>query len=229
MHKVGHRGAPQEFPGNTMQGFERAVELGCTMVECDVRLSKDGHLALAHDDYVVDVQNIRYAIADHSMNFLDSLDLGAHEGVPTLEQLVSWAQGKCAIMADMKCSGGDVEAAVAKALSPLTIDMKIVPGANRYSRQCFREVDPSLPLSFSTDTLDRCCRDEELPSFLANLDTIAVTWHYRLLTPARIAHLKFANLKVFAWTVDDIETMHRLQESGVDGIISNRADLLATL
>ncbi len=229
MHKVGHRGTPLEFPANTMCGFARAVELGCTMVECDVRLSLDGRLALVHDDHVIDKNDISYLVAEYPMSFLAALDLGAGEGVPTLEQLAVWSVGKCAVMADMKCSGGDAERSVTEALYPLSVDQKIVPGADFNSRECFREADPLLPLSFSTDKLDNISTEEDFSVFVANLDTCAVTWHYSLLTPSKIDILKAAHLQVYAWTVDSFAEMRRLQDDGVDGIISNRADLLRIL
>ena len=61
------------------------------------------------------------------------------------------------------------------------------------------------------------------------IDTDAVTFAYPLLTGERVASLHGRGLRVFAWTVDDLPTMRSLLEMGVDGLISNRADLLAAL
>src|SRR5699024_9339752 len=47
---VGHRGAKDEAPENTVPGFEQAVESGVDMVEVDVQLSADGVPFLFHDD-----------------------------------------------------------------------------------------------------------------------------------------------------------------------------------
>ncbi len=220
---------PKEFPANSMRGFARAADLGCTMVECDIRLSLDHKLVLAHDDYVIDNEGNRFDIAKTTAQKLAGLNLGAGEGVPALDDLVEWARNRCAVMADMKCSGGMTEQMTALSLGSLPQDMKIVPGADSVSRRIFREIDPLLPLSFSTDTLDGCGSSDKLSEFIASLDTAAVTWHYSLLTPERIELLKSANILVYAWTVDDYETMIALKKAGVDGIISNRADLLANL
>jgi glycerophosphoryl diester phosphodiesterase len=127
IRRVGHRGAPGEFPANTMLSFQRAHQLGCDMVECDIRLSSDGIVVLSHDPFVTDIGGNRYEIAATSAAHLGSLDLGAGEGVPGLGQLAAWAAGRCAIMADMKCEGNGVEEQVVELLAGMPNNMRIVP------------------------------------------------------------------------------------------------------
>lgn len=229
-HRVGHRGAPLERPANTLKSFERAFALGCTMVECDIRVAKDGVLVLAHDESVADSAGNRYAISEHDSETLARLDLGAGEGVPTLQALVDWALGRCAVMADMKCEGDGVEERVAAILAALPPESKIVPGAGAESRAAFRHADKSLPLSLSLDaSYDALIPAENLGEQVAGLDVQAVTWQYPLLAPERITGLQAQGLQVFAWTVDDFDIQKRLRDWGVDGIISNRPDLLQQL
>lgn len=229
-HRVGHRGAPGEFPANTLRGFRRAAELGCTMVECDIRQAADGMLVLAHDKIVTDAAGRTFVVAEAESAFLHTLDLGAGEGVPTLDELVSWADGRCAVMADMKCKGGNVEEQVVRALSRLPRDGKVVPGAGEESRERFRELDPELSLSLSLGDPKMFERDDNVfANMLADLDTDAVTWIWPMLNAERVATLHRRGIFVYAWTVDDLETMRNLQSMGVDGIISNRADLLVAL
>ncbi len=232
--RVGHRGAPREFPANTMLSFKRAVKMGCDMVECDVRRAAEGVLVLAHDPTVLDARGRTYVVEEHSSGLLGALDLGAGEGVPLLTELVEWAVGRCAVMADMpygpngKCEGDGIEAAVIEALRALPREAKIVPGAGAESRLTFRSLDPDLPLSLSIDGMSPgAMSDSEFAHHLATAGTEAVTWQYPLLTAERIEALHAHGFRVFAWTVDDLETMQRLASHGVDGIISNRPELLA--
>jgi glycerophosphoryl diester phosphodiesterase len=229
--RVGHRGAPRELPANTMKGFVRAAELGCQMVECDVRRSADDVLMLAHDESVTDANGNTFGIAENEAGILRSLDLGAGEGVPTLLELTVWARkNSIAIMADMKVEGNGVEEMVAATLAGLPSALKIVPGAGAESRRRFRSADRTLPLSLSLDrSAETELSGEGLARLLATLDTEAVTWQYPLLTAERIATLQERGLRVFAWTVDETDEMNRLRADGVDGIISNRPDLLAAL
>ncbi len=196
------------------------------MVECDIRPAKDGVLVLAHDETVTNRDGNRYTITETDSEVLARLDLGAGEGVPTLQALVNWAQGRCAIMADMKCEGNGVEEQVAHILQPLSVEYKIVPGADTESRARFRAVDSSLPLSLSVPaSYESHIPTEDLGAKVVAMDVQAVTWEYPLLTLERIQQLQEAGLRVFAWTVDDPVIQQRLLAWGLDGIISNRPDL----
>jgi glycerophosphoryl diester phosphodiesterase len=46
---VAHRGASTVAPENTLEAFEKAIELGADMIELDVRRSGDGALVVSHD------------------------------------------------------------------------------------------------------------------------------------------------------------------------------------
>ncbi|MDD4573702.1 MAG: glycerophosphodiester phosphodiesterase family protein, partial [Sphaerochaeta sp.] len=50
MKVIAHRGFSGVYPENTMLAFEKAFEAGCTAIELDVHLSKDGSLVIIHDE-----------------------------------------------------------------------------------------------------------------------------------------------------------------------------------
>lgn len=235
VERCGHRGAPRVFPANTLRGFAEARRLGCTWVECDVRLSRDGALVLAHDPQVRDRDGHEWRLEDHRRDELSVLDLGAGEGVPTLEELVAWAvdDGGVGLLVDMKCSGGGVEARVAAAVAALPGDRKCVSGADRESRRAFRGADPDLPLLRTVSRGEAAPdADDAFDRMFAgwnDLDADGGSWEHGLVTPERVAALHALGGRVFAWTVDDPETMRRMAACGVDGITSNRPDLLAAL
>ena len=218
--RIGHRGAPHVAPGNTMPSFEAARVLGCDWVECDCRASSDGVIVLAHDDTVHDTHGDSYKIVEQTAADLARLDLGGGAGVPTLEELVAGAVGRVGIMADVKVDG--FEAEIGRLLSPLAAEDTVVPGAGDDGRGRFRESFPDLPLSLSVGA----GAEAELIRRWSTLDVDAVTLEHPLITPSRVADLHGRNIAVYAWTVDDLETMRALVGMGVDGVISNRADLL---
>ena len=236
--RVGHRGAPRVFPANTMKSFQAAREAGCTMVECDVRLSRDGALVLAHDPHVPNAASEKRVVTDHRLAELEAFDLGAGEGPATLEQLIDWATATgMHLMVDMKCEGGPetgpVEKRIADLLADIPRECKCVSGAGRESRRRFRQADPDLPLLLSIS------RDDTLPdteTFLSRifdaweeLDVDGASWQHPIVTAERVAILHNKGARLFAWTVDDLETMRRLLDCGVDGITSNRSDLFVEL
>ncbi len=46
---VAHRGASAELPEHTLAAYDLALKEGADGVECDVRLTRDGHLVCVHD------------------------------------------------------------------------------------------------------------------------------------------------------------------------------------
>ena len=211
--KVGHRGAPREFPANTMKSFQKAVAMGCDMIECDLQLSADSVIVLAHDSQIRDTNGVCYEINQCESEQLAKLDLGAKEGVPTFSELLDWAKNRCSIMADMKCEGGGVERKVIDSLSTLPSHQKTVPGASLKSRNLFREIDPGLPLSLSLGPPDEL-NDTQFEETLVSLDTRIITWHFSLLNEERIVRLHETGIQVFTWTVDDLDTMIRMKKYG---------------
>ncbi len=224
---VGHRGWPAMYPANTLAGFKAAWQAGCAMVECDVRMSRDGVPVLAHDEYVVDIHGSSLSVAGTTAAELGALDLGAGQGVPTLQQLVDWAACGCAVMADFKVEGGGAEEKTAAILAALPSDKKLVPGASELSRELLRKADPNLPVSLSLgrERINDLAGDR-FDELIAKLDTQAVTWQYHLLSANRVNALHVRGLTVYAWTVDDDVAIQHVAEMGVDGIISNRVDRL---
>lgn len=178
---------------------------------------------LAHDPSVTDANGRVCLVHEHSAAELASLDLGRGEGVPTLPELVEFACGRCGIMADVKCKGFERE--IGDALLPLPVADKLAPGADAPGRRRFRELHPALPISLSVGADDEALLLAEWDT----LDTDAVTLQHPLITPERVALLHERGIRVFAWTVDDLPALSRLRDMGVDGLISNRADLLAQL
>jgi glycerophosphoryl diester phosphodiesterase len=77
---VAHRGASSVAPENTLEAFEKAIELGADMVEFDVRRGGDGRLVISHDP-------------------LPAPD------VPTLDQVVELCAGRIALDVELKEAG----------------------------------------------------------------------------------------------------------------------------
>lgn len=85
----GHRGAPAEYPENTLAGFARAKELGVYGIELDVHLSKDGICVVCHDETLDRTTNATGAISDYTVAELRQVDAGNGEYVPTLAEVLA--------------------------------------------------------------------------------------------------------------------------------------------
>jgi glycerophosphoryl diester phosphodiesterase len=74
---VAHRGASFAEPEHTLAAYERAIAVGADALECDVRLSADGHLVCVHDRRVNRTSSGRGLVSTLELAQLEGLDWGA--------------------------------------------------------------------------------------------------------------------------------------------------------
>ncbi|MES4887073.1 glycerophosphodiester phosphodiesterase [Streptomyces sp. NPDC096012] len=74
---VAHRGASEDAPEHTLAAYRKAVEDGADALECDVRLTADGHLVCVHDRRVNRTSNGRGAVSALELADLAALDFGS--------------------------------------------------------------------------------------------------------------------------------------------------------
>lgn len=225
---VGHRGAPfLEPPGNTLASLRRAVEAGAQMLEVDVRRTRDDALILDHENVHL-LDGVEVPLRDRSFSQWRQHGGEWSHSLLTLEEALAFAlEAEVGLMLDFKEPGteGMIARAVRKSRFPLS--SLLVAGAGEISRRILRGLDPRIPLSLTLDS------DEAsliTPRLLLELDTEAVTWHHRLLTPQLVEILHRRDILVYAWTVDLTEDMRRMIEvCHVDGIITNSPDMLQSI
>ncbi|MEV5873956.1 glycerophosphodiester phosphodiesterase [Streptomyces sp. NPDC052101] len=74
---VAHRGASEDAPEHTLAAYKKAIEDGADALECDVRLTADGHLVCVHDRRVNRTSNGRGAVSALELADLAALDFGS--------------------------------------------------------------------------------------------------------------------------------------------------------
>ncbi|MFE9699455.1 glycerophosphodiester phosphodiesterase family protein [Streptomyces sp. NPDC006270] len=82
---IAHRGASDDAPEHTLAAYRKAIEDGADALECDVRLTADGHLVCVHDRRVNRTSNGRGAVSALELADLAALDFGSwkdHEESP---------------------------------------------------------------------------------------------------------------------------------------------------
>ena len=83
-----HRGWPDKYPENTMEGFHAVIRLGVDQIETDVHVTKDGELVLIHDDTVDRTTNGNGRVGEMTLAELKELDAGFGAKIPTLTELL---------------------------------------------------------------------------------------------------------------------------------------------
>lgn len=106
---VGHRGAMDVAPENTMPAFEAGLAGGADILELDVQLTADGQVIVFHDTDLEMKTGVSGQISDYHADFLRTLDVGSYfdprfKGLkmPFLAEVLAWAKGRVALMIELK-------------------------------------------------------------------------------------------------------------------------------
>lgn len=147
---IAHRGASAERPENTLSAIRRAIEVGATAVEIDVRTTKDGHLILSHDATVNRATNGQGKIADLTLAELKQLDAGSkfspqYRGEPlaTLTEAVESCRGKIDVLLDLKEDGDEYFQRVAQVIQKSGDEARAIVGVRSVAQaRAFRKLLP---------------------------------------------------------------------------------------
>jgi glycerophosphoryl diester phosphodiesterase len=109
---IAHRGSSIDRPENTLASYRRAIEVGATATECDVRTTKDGVLVSLHDADLSRTSNGKGLIGDRTLAELRQLDFGSWfdpkfkgETIPTIQDVLELCRSKIDVMLDLKEDG----------------------------------------------------------------------------------------------------------------------------
>ena len=109
MKIIAHRGYSKSYPENTILAFEKAIEIGCDMIETDVRLTKDCIPILFHDETLKRCANIDANVEDKPLNELLKLDIGLwfskefkNQKIPTLTNLIKTTNKRVTLILELK-------------------------------------------------------------------------------------------------------------------------------
>ncbi|MBN1483195.1 MAG: glycerophosphodiester phosphodiesterase [Chloroflexia bacterium] len=227
---LGHRGAREQAPENTLPALRRALALGAHGVELDVRLSRDDRVMVIHDALLERTTNGQGPLDHRSYAELKELDAGAWFGpdfegtaLPTLEEALQLLSGAALINVELKgsglqsrglerrvwqclCQGGMAGRVILSSFSPLhlwrlrRLDREIALGW----------LHESGPLSFGALLWARLLRLQALHPSL------------RTVSAGYVQRAQRQGLRVLVWTVNEKPAVLRLAGWGVDGIITDR-------
>ncbi|MGW2209112.1 glycerophosphodiester phosphodiesterase [Streptomyces sp. NPDC001781] len=246
---VAHRGASAYAPENTLSSIDRAARLGFSWVENDVQRTKDGKLVVIHDDSLArttDVEDVfpgraPWKVKDFTAAEIARLDAGswfspAYAGarVPTLERYmrrVEHNHEKLLLEVKNPELYPGIEAQVLTTLSnegwldPAHRSRLIVQSFSADSIRTVHRLRPALTTGYlgrpKVAELGGYARFADLvnPAY-ADLSASYVSTAHALKGP----HGK--PLRLFAWTVNDAATARKVRGYGVDGVITNKPDVV---
>ncbi|MGL2965074.1 glycerophosphodiester phosphodiesterase [Flavobacterium sp. XGLA_31] len=215
MLKIGHRGAKGYSVENTLDSFQKAIELQTDMIELDVYQSKDNIPVVIHDKTVDRTTPATGLVADFTANELQQL------GIPTLEDVFHLVQEQCEINIEIKTFEATQNILKIIDSHKFPKEKILISSFDWNALQEVRFHDDDIRIGVLTET------DIDLAmAFAKFIKAYAIHPYYHLLTKENTLQMQTKHFKVFAWTVNEPEDIIFVQSLGVDGIISDFPDRL---
>lgn len=233
-HRGGAAYAPNRGIENSLRAFRTAVDLGYRYVETDVHATSDGQLVAFHDDRLERVTDGRGTLAELPWSVVRAARIDGREPIPLLSELLEELPGTC-INIDIKAAGG---------VEPLWETIRAHRAQGRVCVASFsdrrlgafrRLAGPSVATAAGPrETAALRFGPAQLSAgrhFPARVLQIPVTHplgpvSVRLVTRGLLDRAHSLGKQVHVWTIDDPVEMRRLLDLGVDGIVSDRIDVL---
>ncbi len=235
---IAHRGASAYHPENTMSAFQSAFEMGAEMIELDILLSKDGIPVAIHDEALERTTNGKGMVAEHTLKELKELDAGSWfddqhraEKIPTLEEVLEFAKGKIALNIEIKTEAvtdqvhGGVEEKALELVKKHGMEDHVLFSSFDYraiSHLRELDVDISTALLYEKSQSGSRSPTELVSTYGAN----AFKCSYLKFSKKWAEEAKSGNLPVFVYTVNNKRLMRKMIKRGVDGIFSDKPDVL---
>jgi glycerophosphoryl diester phosphodiesterase len=235
---MAHRGFSREGLENSMAAFRAAVELGYQYLETDVHTTSDGVLLLFHDDTLDRVTDGRGRISELTAAEVAAARIGGREPVPLFDELMTsfpevrlnldvkdWASVK-SLAAGIERHQAHHRVLVAsfsdrrrRAVLKL-LSSPVASSAGIMTNTLVVVLGPLLPGPWLGRVLRHALRDVHALQVPVRYGAV------RVVTPGYVRRAHSLGLAVHVWTINDPAEMRRLLELGVDGIVTDRADLL---
>jgi len=262
MHRpwvVAHRGASSEIAEHTARAYEKAIEQGADAVECDVRLTRDGHLVCVHDSTLSRTSDGRGRVSEMTLGDLQDLDFSGWrnelpataddliaetpiEALPVLAfddllDLVVQAPRPLRLFVETKHPtrfGGLVEEQVVASLAQHGLHEPADPRQSPITLMSFattavRRVH-SLAPTLPTVQLYRLVPPLRRDGTLPRgIEIVGVDIETLRRHPAYVQRVHRQGNRCYVWTVDDPADVELALSLGVEGIITNRPAMVRDL
>lgn len=223
-----HRGGALLAPENTLTAFRNAVEIGADVLELDIHATKDSKLVVIHDSTVEGPSGTKRAVKELALEELKRLK----PTIPALREVFAEFPDR-RINIEIKPANPPIAAKLASLIKEMRMTDKVLVASYDYKTiKNFRRLAPKVATGASAQELRvfHVFRTLGLIRFYnPRADAFQVPEYYRgihVVTEAFIKAAHSKNIKVHVWTVNDEEAMRRLLQMGVDGIMTDRPDLL---
>ncbi|MDB5962637.1 MAG: ugpQ [Massilia sp.] len=233
---LAHRGGGKLAPENTIAALRCGLEHGFRAVEFDVMLARDGVPVVLHDPFLGRTVAGSGNVFDYDAAELQAMDAGAWfasrfagEPVPLFAEVVDFCRAHGIWMnIEIKPAPGferETGSVVAGATGAMFSDGVGVPLLSSFSETALaaaRDAAPELPRAVLFDAVP-----PDWQARAAALGAVAIHCNHSRLDGATAAAIKAAGFGLFCYTVNNPARARALFAMGVDGLCTDRLDLIA--
>lgn len=218
---ISHRGASAYLPENTLSSFRKAIEMGADLLELDVRKTKDDRLVVIHDNKIDRTTNGLGPVRDKTLEELREYNAGSGEKIPVLEEVFSLDNGDIGFAIELKEERTEDqviemirEYGITNRVFLLSFRKKVIKYIKTLAPEIRTALISFLPFGVVGKGIE------------CSTDAIGVSKFFINRRLVEEAHNN--GLHIFAWTVDDPARCRELKGLGVNGVVTNRPDILNT-
>jgi len=242
-----HRGGAALAPENTLAAFETGLALGADGIELDVCVSRDGIVVVHHDRTLDRTTDRTGDVAALDAQALARVDAGhrfgsdGHHpfrgqgvGIPRLDDVLTRFRD-CRVIIEMKINSSEFAAAVVEVVRRAdAIDRVCLGSFGRRGLRHVRTAAPALATSAAREEVRWAlyrswCRWPVSGPAYSGYQIPERAEATRVVSPRFVRDAHTAGLGVQVWTVDTETAARRLLSWGVDGLITDRPDVMVPL
>ncbi|TKD63641.1 glycerophosphodiester phosphodiesterase [Flavobacterium sp. ASW18X] len=220
---IGHRGAMGYETENTLASVQKAMDMGVDMIEIDVINIKSGETVVFHDKTLDRLGNAGGNIEEYNLYDLKKVILDGNHRIPLLQDVLKLINNKVALNIELK---GDGTANRVNFITDYYVknggwEWKniVISSFNWEELRRLRKLNPEIAIAVLTE--------EDPVAAIAvakELNAVAINPYFEELTQEKVDKIQSEGFKVLTWTVNEPAAIKKMQEFGVDGIITNYPD-----
>ena len=233
---IAHRGLPQDYPENTLIGYQHALALPIDMLEIDLHFTKDKQLVVIHDDTIDRTSNGKGKVKDYTLEELKKFDFGSYhdkrfkdEQIPTFDEVLdihSKSSKKLLIEIKKPSQYPGIEKMIVDKLKDYHIpSSKVILQSFDFesiNKLAQMNVPYELGVLISKKKYWYKSPDFKAIAEIANY----INPNYSIVNKHFMEKAHVEHLKVMPYTVNDYKEARKLIDLHVDGIITDIPDRL---
>ena len=221
VQRIGHRGAPREYPENSLPAFERAIDLGADAIELDVHVSTDGIPVVHHDPEVRAGSTHGSAmrpLASMAWSEICRVEVAPNITIPSLQQVLEAVGDRAVVYVELK--GRNSERATLEVIAAAGVRCAVHSFDHAAIVRAAR-LAPSVRRGILFDAYPR-----DVDAAMRETAALDVWPEWRLIDGTLVERVHARGGRVNAWTVNATAAAEELVRLGVDGLCGDDVRLL---